>query len=113
MESIVTAAAIVLGFGGLAFTMSRLSRGLRKDIKADFSEFRGEMKQDFKDFKSEVKADFKEFKAEVKADIAGLRIEMKQNFRELRVDHRLLRGRFDRLTDSLAVRGIVAAKPAQ
>lgn len=117
MSSLLVPLSLFAGFATLVIAFWRTAASLRRDVRADLAEWRAELKGDNASLRAELKGGNASLRAEMKADIAEVRTDirrledrMDRGFAAVHADHRDLRSRVDRITDSLAVRGLIPSE---
>lgn len=110
MESVILLMTSILGFLSLLFAIVRTTSTLRRDIRGDIERLDGRMDRvegrlDRQDGK--IDALRSEMDSKMESLRTGLEQKMERGFSKVHEDHRDLRGRLDRITDNLALRGLI------
>ena len=92
MESVAILVSLALGFLTVIFAILRTTNTVRQDLRGDILRLEDRTDRGF---------------AAVNARIDGVESRMDAGFARLHDDHRDLRGRLDRITDNLALRGLI------
>ena len=126
MNGIALAVSMSLGLITILFAILKSTSSLRAEVKTEFGDLRAEVKSEVGAMQSEIKGLRSDLKSEseglhsglirAEADSRGgfLRLEarIEKGFGEARQDHRDLRGRIDRITDNLGLRGLRLSEEA-